>query len=144
MESTSRLYQCARCHHQVNICRKCDHGNIYCGLVCAVLARIKSLRLAGARYQATLNGKHHHAARQAQYRLRHQKKVTHQSSPPSPSYAPIQLLENKPKNIDIDQENTGITCCFCKKMVSAWLRKDFLRRRGSKKTGGSQACPQAP
>jgi hypothetical protein len=102
------------------------------------------LRLAGVRYQATLNGKRHHAARQTRYRLRHAKKVTHQGSLASPPYAPIQLLENKPKETVKIQQGAILVCCFCKKPVSAWLRNDFLRRRASKKSTGLQACPQAP
>ena len=144
MEPTSRLYQCARCHQQTTICRRCDHGNIYCGTVCAIQARINSLCLAGVRYQATLNGKRHHAARQARYRLRHAKKVTHQGSPATRPYAPIQLLENKPETPVKIQQGAVLVCCFCKKPISAWLRNDFLRRRDPKKSTGLQACPQAP
>jgi hypothetical protein len=102
------------------------------------------LRLAAVRYQATLNGKRHHAARQARYRLRYAKKVTHQGSPLSPPYAPIQLLENKSKKAEVAQQKTSLICCFCKKPVSSWLRNDFLRRRGSKKSTEKKAYPQAP
>ena len=144
MKSTSRLYHCARCHQQTTICRRCDHGNIYCGPACAIPARINSLRLAAVRYQATLNGKRHHAARQAHYRLRHAKKVTHHGSPASLPYAPIQLLENNSKKAESIQQNTALICCFCKKPVSVWLRNDFLRRRGSKKSTELKAYPQAP
>jgi hypothetical protein len=30
-EPSYRLYNCARCAVQVRICRRCDHGNVYCG-----------------------------------------------------------------------------------------------------------------
>ncbi|HHI9465572.1 TPA: hypothetical protein ACP9DH_001353 [Legionella anisa] len=144
MESTARLYHCVLCHIQVIICRPCDRGNIYCPDGCASRARTISLKLASARYQATLNGKHHHAARQAHYRARHQNKVTHQGSPPSPPYAPIRLPENKAENPVNGQQNTELTCCFCHKTVSDWLRHDFLRQRDHKKQTRLQACPQAP
>jgi len=144
MEPTPRLYLCVRCHEQVKICRKCDHGNIYCGHGCAALSRTLSLRFAGARYQSTLKGRHRHAARQARYRRTHPKKVTHQGSPPSVQNASIDLLENNPEKAENRQQNMAFTCCFCKKPVSAWIRNGFLRRRGPKKSTGLQTCPQAP
>jgi hypothetical protein len=144
MEPTPRLYQCVRCHKQTTICRQCDRGNIYCNNGCSALARILSLKLAGARYQATLNGKHHHAARQARYRTAHQIKVTHQGSPPLPQNDSIESLEYKPKKTETGQQNTTLTCCFCRKPVSVWIRNDFIRRRGLQKSNGSQARPQAP
>jgi hypothetical protein len=144
MESTSRLYLCLFCHQQVIICRKCDRGNIYCGPTCATLARIKSLQLAGARYQATVNGKRHHAARQARYLMNHSTKMTHQTSPVAPSHASIQLAENKSEKSENEQRNTALICHFCKKPASVWFRNDFLRRRGSKKSTELKACPQAP
>ncbi len=143
MEPSPRLYLCAYCHQQVKICRKCDHGNIYCSPVCAMVARFTSLKLAGARYQATFNGKRHHAMRQARYRKAHSKKVTHQGSLFSAQNAPIRLPEN-PVNTESGQESPGFFCSFCKKPVSSWLRNDFLRRRSHKKLTGLKACPQAP
>jgi len=144
MESTPRLYYCLLCHQQVIICRKCDRGNIYCGRICAARARIKSLRLAGARYQATLNGKRHHAARQARYLMNHPTKMTHHPSLVCPSRGAIQLIENKSKKSENEQQNEALLCHFCKKPVSVWFRNDFLRVRGSKKSDESMAHPQAP
>ncbi len=133
MEPTARLYQCVRCHQQVNICRKCDRGNIYCGPVCAVLARIKSLRLAGARYQATLNGKHHHAARQARYRLRHQKKVTHHGSP-APAAGDLLVPVAMAAVRDDVPAAAGLRspephCHWCGRGCPPLLRQGLLRRR---------------
>jgi len=50
MEPFARLYQCARCHHQVVICSECDRGNLYCAGGCARAARTGSLRAAGRRF----------------------------------------------------------------------------------------------
>ena len=75
MESTARLYNCARCHCQVIICSYCDRGNIYCDKSCADLARKTSLRKAGKRYQRSYRGRLKHAERQRHYRARC-KKVT--------------------------------------------------------------------
>jgi hypothetical protein len=73
-----RLYSCHRCGVQVGICRRCDHGNIYCGRQCSAIRRRESLRRAGARYQSTRRGAARHAARQRGYRVRQKQKVTHQ------------------------------------------------------------------
>lgn len=144
MESTARLYQCMLCHEQVTICRKCDRGNIYCASECASRARTISVRLAGARYQATPQGKRRNAARQAYYRINHIKKVTHQGSLPTTHHAPIKSIKNKPEKTETGQNNLALTCCFCNKPISAWLRNDFLRRRGPTKSNELMACPQAP
>ena len=144
MEPTSRLYQCLFCHAQTVVCSKCDHGQIYCSKVCSKIARYKSLKLAGIRYQATFSGKRHHAARQASYRKRQNKIVTHLGSPQTPQRASIQLFENNPKKTENRQLGSPPICCFCKKPVSYWLRNHFLRRRGHQKQIGLRAIPQAP
>ena len=35
MQSSARLFNCARCRRQVVICSHCDRGNRYCGKRCA-------------------------------------------------------------------------------------------------------------
>jgi hypothetical protein len=144
MEPTARLYQCALCHKQVKICSKCDRGNIYCDPICAARARMKSLKFAGFRYQTTLNGKRRHAARQARYRMRLRKIVTHRGSPPTPQHASIRSIENKTINSEVVHNNAPLTCCFCENPISDWLRKDFLRRRDYKKSSRLKACAQSP
>jgi hypothetical protein len=76
-EPTYRLYNCARCGVQVRICRRCDHGQIYCAGECARIRRRESLRRAGARYQRTRRGALCHAQRQRHWRARREE-VTHQ------------------------------------------------------------------
>ena len=83
MEPSVRLYNCARCHHQVIICSPCDRGNIYCAGPCAQAARKASLKAAGKRYQRSCRGRLKHAERQRRYRAR-RKKVTHQDSREEP------------------------------------------------------------
>ena len=144
MEPTPRLYQCLLCHEQAVICSKCDHGQIYCSKVCSKIARCKSLKLSNVRYQATFNGKRHHAARQARYRKRHKEIVTHHGSPSRHQHASISLLENKTKNTENRQPKSIPICCFCKKPVSDWFRNHFLRRRGYQKQMEIRAIPQAP
>ena len=53
-------------------------------------------------------------------------------------------LKKNPKNTEKEQEFKQLTCCFCKKQVSDWLRSDFLRRRVSKNRAELRASPQAP
>lgn len=144
MKPTPRLFLCIRCHEQVVICSWCDHGQIYCSEACAFFARQKSLRLARLRYQKTFNGRRNHAACQARYRNKLKNKVTDHGSLPTPQNVSMESLENKPEKTEISHPESTLTCCFCKKIVSAWIRNDFLRRRGHKKSIRSQACSQAP
>ena len=144
MEPTARLYQCILCHKQVKICSTCDRGNIYCAPICATQARKKSLKRAGFRYQTTLNGKRHHAARQARYRMRLSKIVTHQGSPSTPQHVSIKSIENRTENSEIRQNRSALTCTFCENLISEWIRNDFLRRRDHKKPSGLKTCAQSP
>jgi hypothetical protein len=80
-----RLYSCRGCNMSVSIFGRCDRGNIYCALACAALARRRSCRRAGARYQRTRQGARQHAARQQVWRKRQRDKVTHQGCAPNGS-----------------------------------------------------------
>jgi hypothetical protein len=71
-EPTYRLYYCRRCGVQVQICLRCDHGNIYCAGECSRVARRECMRRAGTRYQRTLHGACHHAERQRRNEVTHQ------------------------------------------------------------------------
>ena len=75
-EQDCRIFNCARCHQEVRICRNCDRGNRYCAR-CAPLARAESQRAAGALYQKTEAGRLNHKVRQERYRDRLTEKVTH-------------------------------------------------------------------
>jgi hypothetical protein len=144
MEPTPRLFLCMRCHAQVVLCSRCDHGQIYCSIVCAHFARQKSLRLARLRYQQTFNGRRNHAASQGRYRMKLKIKVTDHTSPPPFQNAPITSLEKKPEKTENEHSRSALHCCFCKKHVSDWIRNDFLRRRDRKSATRSRPCAQAP
>jgi hypothetical protein len=144
MEPTTRLYQCILCHSQATVCSKCDRGQIYCSTICSSIARKKSLTIAGSRYQNTFKGKRLHAARQARYRMRLIKIVTHQGSPPAPHHDSMHQLKNKPKETEKELNETPFCCCFCEKPASGWYRHDFLRRRSIKKPRRPRGCSQAP
>lgn len=81
-EQTYRLYNCRLCAVQVRICRRCDHGNVYCAGECAQIARRESTQRAGETYQLGLPGALKHAARQHTLRERQTQIVTHQGSLP--------------------------------------------------------------
>ena len=38
IDGGDRLLNCARCHRQLSVCRRCDHGQRYCPDPCARLA----------------------------------------------------------------------------------------------------------
>lgn len=144
MKQTSRLYQCALCHRQAIVCSQCDRGQIYCSKTCSDKARTQSVKSARTRYRQSFKGKRNHAACQARYRDRLSKIVMDQGSPPLDQCASMDSLNKHPKNTEKEQSPEQLTCCFCKKQVSDWLRSDFLRRRVSKNRAELRASPQAP
>jgi hypothetical protein len=119
-EPSYRLYNCRRCALQVRICRRCDHGNVYCAGECAQVCRRESLRRAAARYQRTRRGAAHHAARQRRYRARDEK-VTHHGSPRhtgrcSVSEHAIPAVES------IGGHGRERRCDFCAAALPQWTR----------------------
>jgi len=132
MQSSARVFNCARCHGQVVICSHCDRGNLYCGKRCSQAARRQSQREAARRYQSTRRGRLCHAERQRRYRQRRKEKVTHQGSPP---VLPDETLpaESEPSVRRSDfpalDRADGIRCHFCGRVCSPLLRQSFLHRR---------------
>ena len=130
MNPSARMFQCARCHCQVIVCRYCDRGNVYCAGGCADQARSDSLSRAAKRYRSTRRGRHTNAARQVQFRERQRKKVTHQGSPPVVSLALLLLALNareRDQEDKRDRTETVIYCHFCQRECNPFLRPDFLR-----------------
>jgi hypothetical protein len=144
MEPTPRLYQCMLCYRHVRICRKCDHGNIYCGPICSGTKRKISVKAARARYQNSFKGRRNHAASQARYRIRLKKVVMDHGSLFLPQNAPMTSTEKKPKKLEKGHMKSAITCCFCQNPVSDWIRNGFLRRRDYKKPARLREHPQGP
>jgi len=66
----ARRFVCARCHVPVLVCSHCDRGQVYCAAGCSATARRQSQRDAGRRYQDSLPGRFHHAARTQRWRVR--------------------------------------------------------------------------
>ena len=146
--TTARFFLCVRCREQVVVCRRCDHGQIYCSGSCAHEARRQSQRMAGQRYQATFCGRRNHAARMSRHRAR-QKIVTHQGSPlqPQDDVVPLdaELLDAGPLTAAVTASKPAavravamrsrvpragsLHCHWCGERCSPLLRNDFLRRR---------------
>lgn len=143
----ARLYNCARCHCQVVICRHCDHGNLYCPQ-CAPLAFRESHRRADAEYQKTDRGKQNHKARQQRYLEKmtdkgsrswlpaslsrasaeaapsaSAKEESDACSSPSPATTPQPQPAGAPRRSDGD---SGHRCDFCGGLCSAYLRLETL------------------
>ena len=143
MQSSARLFNCARCRCQVVICSHCDRGNVYCGKRCAQAARCQSRREAGRRYQETRRGRFAHAERQRRYRQRRRAKVTHQGSPP---LLPDETLpaESEPsaRRSDFLAADCidAIRCHLCGRVCSDFVRPSFLHRR---RTRTAIALPHA-
>ena len=131
-EQSYRLYSCQRCGMQVRICRRCDHGNIYCPRACAQIRRRESVRRAGSRYQRTSRGACCHAARQRAWRSRRKQKVTHQSCTScerrcSVSDTGITARESTDachtRCSDSDSGSFTVDrCSFCQSILPRWTR----------------------
>jgi len=132
-ESTYRLYNCRRCGLQVRICRRCDHGNIYCSGECSRIRRRESVRRAGARYQRTRRGAARHAARQWCWRTRAQQIVTHhgcEASARAGSVSECPISQSEPTDAhrtesilaSLDRSERLARCAFCGARLPAWTR----------------------
>ena len=121
-----RLYYCARCYCQVEICRSCDRGNIYCNRGCSLLARQESKLHASHRYQKSRIGRFKHAKRQHRYLTRKNNKMTHLGSSTSAEKPYSSLLKKAPFKEKRDAY-VGNICHFCGRIGSLFLRNGFLK-----------------
>ena len=134
------MYNCARCHRQVLVCRHCDRGHIYCFDGCAAIAHGESSRRASKRYGATRRGRHANAERQRRFRERQREKVTHHGSGVRGTFAVVlRVLSGagrEPKSTHHGLEQ-GIFCHRCHRQCSAFLRRAFLQqvRRADEQAG---------
>ena len=132
MQSSSRLYQCLRCHKPVVICRLCDHGQRYCANGCSKQARMDSQKRASKKYQTTRAGRFNNAARQQRFRSRQKQKVTHHGSLQTPRHDVLSKQFTPPKTPRIYPKLAVIMCCHhCGEECSSFLRHDFLPHRVS-------------
>jgi len=151
MQSSARLFNCARCRRQVVICSHCDRGNLYCSKRCSQTARRESRREAGRRYQKTRRGRFAHAARQRRYRQRRRAKVTHQGSPPevADEMLPAESRTSaREQDVSVVPSGDGLRCHLCGQACAPFLRLAFLRRRPTREAihwpPPMRAQPQGP
>ncbi len=142
METSARLYNCARCHQQVILCSYCDHGNIYCFDGCAQQTRNISLREANKRYRESPLGRQNAARRQAEFRQRKrleessipssescaEKKVTHQGSEED---QPPASIAGEPIEGSVGEYH----CHCCGRPVAFHLRSGFIRHQRNALSG---------
>ena len=124
---TYRLYSCAHCGQQVQICRHCDRGNIYCAGTCAALRRRASLRRAGARYQQSYRGACLHAARHRAWRARQKHKVTHQGSLALLAARTVLTISTALTSTDAHTRHAQGHCHFCQRVLPTFARLGPLR-----------------
>lgn len=139
-----RLFNCALCDEQVSLCSKCDHGNKYCGKVCAVTGRRRSVAAAGRRYQRTFTGAVKHGERNASYRARQKDKVTHQASLLDPPHDILGLGSSKGAEgpaIRVPQfdEHGRVRCSECAVFCGPFARSGFIDRSGLMKNRGGKS-----
>lgn len=130
MQTSSRLYQCLRCHVPVVICHRCDHGQRYCANGCSKKARSASLKRASKKYQGTRAGGFNNAARQQRFRNRQQQKVTHHCSLQNPPHDVLNKHTKHRKSLLLRSKQTKNSHCHhCGEACSPFLRHGFLPRR---------------
>jgi hypothetical protein len=128
MQTSSRLYQCLRCHAQVVICAKCDRGNRYCKNGCAKKTRRISVARAGKKYQQSRPGRFNNAKRQQRFRDLNKQKVTHQSSVLMSLNDVLKGQVKGRKKVSVPAKHSAdMVCHHCGEACSPFLRHDFLR-----------------
>lgn len=145
IKPSSRIFNCLRCHHQVILCQKCDHGQRYCAGQCSKLARKASLKRANKKYQNSRKGRFNNAERQRRFRLKQKqpmKRVTDQGSPLEPSH---DLLIGEPcafeKNAKILPVGSKTACHFCGRPINPFFRVGFLKKRTIYPYISKRLCP---
>ncbi len=127
MQTSSRLYHCCRCHAQVIVCSRCDHGQRYCAGNCRHKARSESQKRASEKYQSTRMGRFNNAARQHQFRQRQQQKVTHQGSVKNRLHGLLKIQLRLPVKAQNPVLPSDIYHCHhCGGICEPFLRHDFL------------------
>ena len=128
-----RRFICDLCGAPCYLCSWCDRGQRYCSDLCSSLARRRSVREAGARYQQTPRGRRKHARRQARYRERcsaEQKKVTHQGCQVESGPAKVQIWRKQPfRRSKSRSQGPYFVCIGCGHPCEPFVRDDFLRIR---------------
>lgn len=133
MLTSARLFLCALCRQQCVVCRRCDHGQIYCSKVCSDARRVELQREANRRYANTRAGQHNNAKRQHEFRARKRAKkndvteiVTDQGSAPGAHADKLVRDQSDSINKPNKHQPTDMRCHFCNQCCDPLLRSDFL------------------
>ncbi len=131
--TSTRLFQCLRCHRQVMVCQSCDHGQRYCARGCRQRARKESCKRAQIKYQNTRKGRMNNAQRQKCFRQRQKEKVKIVTYQTSPSISVNDLLTPKPvtdqKTFKKPKTHHQNVCHFCGCHCGPLFRVGFLKKR---------------
>jgi hypothetical protein len=123
---------CARCRLLVQICPRCDRGNIYCGAQCATIRRRESIERARERYERTPRARRLHAARQQRYRERKRaalQEVTDQGPPPVATSATLAADADEAPAETPTPTRPVVRCDFCGRACAPFARRNFVRKR---------------
>lgn len=127
MQTSSRFYHCCRCHAQVIICSRCDHGQRYCSGSCRHDARSESLKRAAKKYQSSRAGRFNNAARQQCFRQRQKQKVTHHGSPENRFDDLLKADLTQPEKAKKPcLTRSTLYCHHCGAVCEPFLRHNFL------------------
>ena len=109
----------------------CDCGNLYCPDECAELARLESVRRAGARYQRTFRGARKHAERQRRYREQQKRSVTHHAFSVVTTRCSVSrhpVIASESSDVDFKEPPRHpihllqTRCAFCGRVLPAFAR----------------------
>ena len=135
MQTSSRLYQCARCHAQVIVCSRCDRGHRYCRGGCAQIARADSLKRARKKYQSSRPGRFNNAARQQRFRQREKQIVTYQGSIKKRLRDLLAIQLTRPEKTQMPWlPGALLQCHHCGEVCEPFLRHDFLQSHRFKRS----------
>ena len=135
MHTSSRLYQCARCHAQVIVCTRCDRGHRYCRGGCAQIARVDSLKRAGKKYQSSRPGRFNNAARQQRFREQKRQIVTYQGSIKKRLRDLLAIQLTSPDKAQRPGlPGAPLQCHYCGEVCEPFLRHDFLQSHRFKRS----------
>ena len=129
-----RIFNCARCHVLVFICRRCDRGNTYCGKDCSTKARRLHHNDSNRRYGQSTKGRFSSSVRSKRYRWNHrpEKNVTDQGSKPQGPGVPLAcdpepLIKPSSGDARITAASLCMLCTLCRAPIGVWARTGYLR-----------------
>jgi hypothetical protein len=142
----ARRFVCARCRAPVLVCSHCDRGQIYCAAGCAATARRQSQRDAGRRYQDSLPGRFHHAARTQRWRVRQAALAMSTPMPAATTVAPAaaQSVTHQGSPLGASDAVLAAPSSMPAAAAPAWAAPDPPCRTVTTRNASMTATPAAP